>query len=481
MIIPFSRPPRRPPEMSSLSPPSKHSLELGHHQAFLFNAQDFSLAATQKTPAKSLPVTPLLASLLSSSCETTSCTTIVDVVTTTTSASSSSHNRSCNSVIASNPSIIDDASASDPFITTTTIASDASSLPFDELSSVVMVAFVGLGSTTPHATTIVFKPMNNIIGVCAGRVSRHGKDDFTIIGKYIQPIIIESTSNICLTCGEGNHTQFSSKGKHALSPPPPQAIDPHRKEDQWQVVSRRKPQRKTNSNATIAATWNRREKALNSNKKRRVLHQILKIRLHIPHSQLNQRKTTRLKAKQKGPLSLKMPRQPHQSVQANRPRIHAEEPQPKASNGAEAADQVCQTLQNPNNSTFERILYESSTEAPSDSHKPPKLQYSDSLSLKDLGESNKGTYHPNDIAVSVGSPDVRMPNAADKGTCCEGTDVEPPGQRTCTTFSTDHHSNQPLADRPSDEYRIFNTNQLLRVSNLDLFNVMESYQGNSPQ
>ncbi|KAF7824459.1 uncharacterized protein G2W53_022603 [Senna tora] len=94
--------------------PSKHSLELGHHQTFLVNAQDFSSVATRKTPAKSSPVTPLLASLLSSSCVTTSCTTIVGVVTATTTTFGSSHNCSCNFVIASNPSVIDYASALDP-------------------------------------------------------------------------------------------------------------------------------------------------------------------------------------------------------------------------------------------------------------------------------------------------------------------------------------------------------------------------------
>ncbi|KAF7826321.1 Preprotein translocase subunit SECY, chloroplastic [Senna tora] len=49
--------------------------------------------------------------------------------------------------------------------------SGASSSPLDKPCRVVLVAFVRVGSTTPHATTVGFKPSNDITGACAGRVS----------------------------------------------------------------------------------------------------------------------------------------------------------------------------------------------------------------------------------------------------------------------------------------------------------------------
>ncbi|KAF7839279.1 reverse transcriptase [Senna tora] len=60
------------------------------------------------------------------------------------------------------------------------------------------------------------------------------------IGNFIQPIIIEGTSNICLACGGGNHAQAACKGKRPFPPSPSQ---PPTKDDDWQVVSRRKSEK----------------------------------------------------------------------------------------------------------------------------------------------------------------------------------------------------------------------------------------------
>ncbi|KAF7818437.1 reverse transcriptase [Senna tora] len=92
------------------------------------------------------------------------------------------------------------------------------------------------------------------------------------IGNFLQPVTIEGISSICLTCGGANHAQLTCKGKKPLLPTPQPPFDDAGKDNQWQVVSRRKKsitakgkEREQNSNLNQA----QRDKPENPEKQRK--------------------------------------------------------------------------------------------------------------------------------------------------------------------------------------------------------------------
>ncbi|KAF7831918.1 Retrovirus-related Pol polyprotein from transposon TNT 1-94 [Senna tora] len=73
------------------------------------------------------------------------------------------------------------------------------------------------------------------------------------IGKFNQTLIFEDISNICISCGGANHAQYACKGKNPLLPSSQSQIELTRKEEQWQVVSRRKYHQKSSKTPSIMA------------------------------------------------------------------------------------------------------------------------------------------------------------------------------------------------------------------------------------
>ncbi|KAF7841163.1 reverse transcriptase [Senna tora] len=405
------------------------------------------------------------------------------------------------------------------------------------------------------------------------------------IGKYNQPIIIEKISNICILCGGANHSQSACKGKQALIPSPIQVAEDHRKEEQWQVVRRRKPQR-SNATASATVTWNKRENNSNSNKKlestlpnpnnqnsnpsdraeqrskgkdkdklceektciplvgsrdphlpsetesqdattsiiqnrkstptpssspkkkkesytkvtksngdsrdnkvqkqidskaedntdsqkapsqvnhlsggkEKVSEEILNLILNItqikknlqleqpptPHSSFHFNQNIQ-KPSSSIPMALQINRHPRHSVQPSRREVSQRNRNQKLQMELKQRIRYARHYKTP-----ERILRKNSNGAPSDSYQSPKPKHPDSISLEDLGKSDKGSHQANNVAASMGSLDARKPASTDSGTCSEGINGTPPGKRTGTNLPTNNHPNEPLTDRPPDEHR----------------------------
>ncbi|KAF7824313.1 uncharacterized protein G2W53_022457 [Senna tora] len=332
------------------------------------------------------------------------------------------------------------------------------------------------------------------------------------IGKFNQTLIFEDISNICISCRGANHAQYACKGKKPLLPSPQSQIELTRKEEQWQVVIRRKYHQKSAKTPSImvkgkgggggggshsfsnskkssdiisvnpqgqeahpvkAFSLSEKDKNIAGINKEKPFLYPLESRDSFPPLATTLKSATSpncqghkstcqsaLSPKNKQKRCTLLPKENIDNLSPLRRKSKLE-----VENGATTKDPFCKPLQDPHNHSSKGFLPESSNGTTSDHHQSPKSQHSGSLSLKIMGEPHINSHSSNYLASSLGEAHARKPTVASQGACCEGADDKPPRQWASSPIPSGHHSNQSPPCRPPDEQRTFQHYERMNIFN----------------